>query len=90
MAEEGPRAGPLAAANRLAHLPPDALALIGEKLVQQCSPIFDRVDILKVAASLACVGSAPTAALSLQLFHFLSPHLGELAGRHKAGWGAVP
>lgn len=41
------------------------------------SPLFDRGDMLRLAATLALVGSRPTALMAHALFKHLSPRLGE-------------
>ena len=52
------------------------LANIARCLTDSISPLYDRSDLLKTAASLACTGSPGTTLLSRHLFSHLSPHLG--------------
>jgi hypothetical protein len=55
---------------------PALLERIGNALIAEVSPMWDKRDLLVTAASLACVGSGATTSLSHQLFRHLSPRLG--------------
>ncbi|KAI3428759.1 hypothetical protein D9Q98_007581 [Chlorella vulgaris] len=66
-----------AAAVSFESLPEDVLELIGNRILQDVSPLWDRHDLLQLAAILMQVGSANTRSLARMLFAFLSPRLGE-------------
>ncbi|KAL4457825.1 hypothetical protein ABPG75_012690 [Micractinium tetrahymenae] len=68
--------GAPAAAARLDDLPCDVLDLIAAEWIHTCSPLWDRHDVLQLAAALSIAGGAACRHLAGALFAFLSPRLG--------------